>query len=74
MERAQEPESARRIHLIFTAAWQKQIRDEQREKDLLKHFEARIGQAFPRVAEFKTWLREQPNQRDILVFLGKQRL
>ena len=62
------------IHLIFTAAWQKQLRDEQRETELRQHFEERIGPAFPRVAEFKTWLREQPNQRDILIFLGEQGL
>ncbi len=36
------------IHLIFTAAWQQQISDEEREAELLRQFERRIGLSFPR--------------------------
>ncbi len=59
------------IHLVFTAAWQKEIRDEARLKALRAHFAERIGaEAFARAEEMKRWLREQPARRDILIYLS----
>jgi Zn-finger nucleic acid-binding protein len=58
------------LHLIFTAAYQRQIRSSEYVQSLTETFRDRIGAAdFSRVAEFGAWLARHPKRRDICCYL-----
>jgi Zn-finger nucleic acid-binding protein len=58
------------LHLIFTAAYQRQIRAAEYDHNLEQTFQDRIGAPdFSRVAEFGAWLAQHPKRRDILCYL-----
>ncbi len=58
------------LHLIFTAAYQRQIRTSEYARTLTDTFRDRIGTAdFAKVAEFGAWLASHPKRRDICCFL-----
>jgi Zn-finger nucleic acid-binding protein len=55
------------LHLIFTAAYQRQARSADYDQTLTKTYQERIGAAdFATVAEFASWLARHPRRRDIL--------
>ena len=61
---------ASQLHLIFTASYQRQVRNEEYQQALTREFEERIGAAdFQKVAAFKSWLTKHPKQRDISCYL-----
>lgn len=58
------------LHLIFTAAYQRQVRSVEYDQSLKETFRERIGAGdFSRVAEFATWLANHPKRRDICCYL-----
>src|SRR6266436_6124317 len=58
------------LNLIFTAAYQRQIRTEEYDQTLTRTFRERIGEAdFSKVAEFGAWLAVHPKRRDICCYL-----
>jgi Zn-finger nucleic acid-binding protein len=58
------------LHLIFTAAYQRQVRSAEYDQSLKETFRDRIGAAdFARVTEFGTWLANHPKRRDICCYL-----
>jgi Zn-finger nucleic acid-binding protein len=58
------------LNLIFTASYQRQIRNAEYEETLDQRFSARIGaEDFKKVAAFKTWLAVHPKRRDICCYL-----
>ena len=58
------------LHLIFTAAYQRQIRSEEYVEKMTETFRQRIGVAdFAKVAEFGAWLAQHPRRRDICCYL-----
>jgi hypothetical protein len=70
MGSAQKQGLAPGIHLIFTAAYQRQIRSSDYTKILTETFRERIGSAdFLKVSEFGTWVANHPKHRDIYCYL-----
>lgn len=58
------------LHLIFTAAYQRQVRSAEYDVSLKETFRDRIGAAdFAKVAEFAAWLATRPQRRDICCYL-----
>ena len=58
------------LHLIFTAAYQRQIRSSEYVHTLTEKFRDRIGAAdFSKVAEFGAWVAGHPKRRDIFCYL-----
>jgi hypothetical protein len=58
------------LHLIFTAAYQRQVRTAEYAENLTETFRDRIGAAdFTKVAEFGAWLAQHPRSRDICCYL-----
>jgi Zn-finger nucleic acid-binding protein len=58
------------LHLIFTAAYQRQVRSGEYDENLKETFRDRIGAAdFAKVAEFARWLASHPKRRDICCYL-----
>jgi len=58
------------LHLIFTAAYQRQVRTSEYAQNLTETFRDRIGEAdFTRVTEFGAWLAQHPRRRDICCYL-----
>jgi len=58
------------LNLIFTAAYQRQIRSAEYVQTLTDAFRERIGAAdFSKVAEFGAWLAHHPRRRDICCYL-----
>ena len=58
------------LHLIFSAAYQRQLRTSEYVQRLTETFRDRIGAAdFSRVAEFAAWLVGHPKRRDICCYL-----
>jgi Zn-finger nucleic acid-binding protein len=58
------------LNLVFTASYQRQIRNEEHEKALEETFRERIGQEdFEKVAAFKQWLAAHSHQRSIRCYL-----
>ena len=58
------------LNLIFTASYQRAIRSAEYQQALEQSFRDRIGSAdFQKVLEFKNWLTDRPNQRDICCYL-----
>jgi Zn-finger nucleic acid-binding protein len=58
------------LHLIFTAAYQRQVRSSEYVQRLTEAFRDRIGAAdFAKVAEFGAWLARHPNGRDVCCYL-----
>ena len=58
------------LNLIFTAAYQRQIRSAEYVQTLTDAFRERIGAAdFSKVAEFGAWLAQHPRRRDICCYL-----
>jgi Zn-finger nucleic acid-binding protein len=58
------------LHLIFTAAYQHQIRSAEYVQKMTETFRERIGAAdFSKVAEFGAWLARHPRRRDISCYL-----
>lgn len=58
------------LHFIFSSSYQHRLARERRETQLSRQFVSRIGeQDFQRVADFATWFREHPRQRDIMAYL-----
>lgn len=60
----------RALHLIFTAAYQRQVRTSEYARSLEETFRDRIGAAdFTKVAEFGPWLAGHPRRRNICCYL-----
>jgi Zn-finger nucleic acid-binding protein len=58
------------LNLIFTAAYQRQIRSAEYVQTLTEAFRERIGAAdFSKVVEFGAWLAQHPRRRDICCYL-----
>jgi Zn-finger nucleic acid-binding protein len=58
------------LHLIFTAAYQRQVRSSEYVQRLTETFRDRIGAAdFSKVEEFGGWLARHPKGRDICCYL-----
>jgi Zn-finger nucleic acid-binding protein len=58
------------LNLIFTAAYQRQIRSEEYVQTLTETFRERIGAVdFSKVTEFGAWLAQHPRRRDICCYL-----
>jgi len=58
------------MHLIFTAPYQKRVREERFNIQLQENFKTRIGEGdFEKVREFKAWLSGHAKRRDVLAFL-----
>ena len=58
------------LNLIFTAAYQRQIRSAEYVQTLTETFRERIGAVdFSKVAEFGAWLAQHPRRRDICCYL-----
>ena len=58
------------LHLIFTSAYQHQVRSAEYTDTLVERFRQRIGSAdFPKVEEFARWLARHPNRRAICCYL-----
>jgi len=58
------------LHLIFTAAYQRQIRSAEYVQTLTETFRDRIGpDDFSKVTEFANWLAHHPKGRDICCYL-----
>jgi len=58
------------LHLIFTAAYQRQVRSSEHVARLTETFRDRIGAAdFSKVAEFGAWVAHHPKGRDICCYL-----
>jgi Zn-finger nucleic acid-binding protein len=58
------------LHLIFTAAYQRQIRSSEYSQTLTETFRDRIGPGdFAKVTEFANWLNHHPKGRDICCYL-----
>lgn len=58
------------LNLIFTAAYQRQIRSEEYVQTLTEAFRERIGAAdFSKVTAFGAWLAHHPRRRDICCYL-----
>jgi Zn-finger nucleic acid-binding protein len=58
------------LHLIFTAAYQRQIRTVEYTQKLSETFRDRIGaEDFVKVKEFADWLARHPKGRDICCYL-----
>jgi Zn-finger nucleic acid-binding protein len=58
------------LHLIFTAAYQRQVRSTEYDQTIKETFRDRIGAAdFSKVVEFGTWLANHPRRRDICCYL-----
>jgi len=58
------------MNLIFTAAYQRQLRSTEYVQKLAETFRDRIGAAdFSKVAEFEAWLARHPRRRDIRCYL-----
>jgi Zn-finger nucleic acid-binding protein len=63
------------IHLIFAAAWQRQVRQERREKSLRTALGERLGASdFARATEFKAWLTGHPARQEITAYLADPEL
>ncbi len=61
------------LNLIFTAAYQREVRTAEYTHTLTRTFRDRIGNAdFARVAEFGAWLARHPRRRDICCYLLDQ--
>ena len=60
------------MNLISTPSYQRQVREEEYEKELKETFRDRIGADFGKVTEFKKWLKGHPKRRDICVFLADE--
>jgi Zn-finger nucleic acid-binding protein len=58
------------LNLIFTAAYQRQVRSSEYVQQMTDTFAERIGAAdFTKVAEFAAWLTQHPRRRDICCYL-----
>jgi Zn-finger nucleic acid-binding protein len=58
------------LHLVFTAAYQRQVRSLEYVQTMTDAFRERIGAAdFAKVAEFGAWLARHPKGRDICCYL-----
>jgi Zn-finger nucleic acid-binding protein len=58
------------LNLIFTAAYQRQVRSTEYVQELTNTFRDRIGAAdFAKVEEFGAWLAQHPKRRDIYCYL-----
>jgi Zn-finger nucleic acid-binding protein len=58
------------LNFIFTASYQRQIRNADYEETLDRTFGARIGtEDFQKVTAFKSWLAAHPKRRDICCYL-----
>jgi Zn-finger nucleic acid-binding protein len=58
------------LHLIFTAAYQRQVRSSEYVQGIAETFRDRIGAAdFSRVSDFGAWLASHPRRRDICCYL-----
>lgn len=58
------------LHLIFTAAYQRQARSADYDQSLHDTFRDRIGaEDFSKVSDFAAWLSNHPKRRDICCYL-----
>jgi Zn-finger nucleic acid-binding protein len=58
------------MNLIFTASYQRQVRNAEYEHSLQQVFSERIGRDdFQKVTDFKNWLAAHPRRRDICCYL-----
>jgi Zn-finger nucleic acid-binding protein len=61
------------LHLIFTAAYQRQVRSSEYTERMTDTFRDRIGAAgFSKVTEFGAWIAGHPRRRDICCYLLDQ--
>lgn len=59
-----------KIHLIFSAAWQQQVRTEDRARHLQKLFVEKIGQKdFAEIRRVREWLSQHPYRRELRAYL-----
>jgi Zn-finger nucleic acid-binding protein len=60
------------LNHIFTASYQREVRNAEYEQKLTEAFAERIGPAdFEKVTAFKTWLATHPKARDICLYLER---
>jgi len=58
------------LHLIYTAAYQRQVRSSEHVQRMMDTFRERIGAVdFAKVTEFGAWLARRPKRRDICCYL-----
>jgi Zn-finger nucleic acid-binding protein len=59
------------IHRIFSFAWQKQIREQAREKNFEDRLTEKLGNTdYQEAKRVKAWIQKHPHRRDLLVFLN----
>jgi Zn-finger nucleic acid-binding protein len=62
-----------KIHLVFSAAWQQQVRHEERARHLEKLFAEKIGgKDFVEIKRIRDWLRKHTYQRELSAFLNTE--
>jgi Zn-finger nucleic acid-binding protein len=63
-------ELSRKMPVVFTETWQRNIR-RQIAEDTRRHILGKVigDESLKRTEEFKQWLKDQPRRNDILVFL-----
>ena len=57
------------IHLIFSAAWQVQLRKEDAKAVLTDIYEEHFGNEYERIKQIKSWLNSHPEKTRILDYL-----
>lgn len=66
----QASELRTKIHLVFSAAWQRQIRQEDRARHLQELLVEKIGEKdFEEISRIKGWLDKHPRKQELLAFL-----
>ena len=67
----QSSELRNKIHLIFSAAWQQHVRQEDRARHLQQLFLEKVGEKdFAEIQRIKKWLIKHPRERDLRAFLN----
>jgi Zn-finger nucleic acid-binding protein len=61
------------IHLIFSAAWQHRVRNEEHTRHLIELFEEKVGQKdFAEIKRIKEWLAQHPYRRELWSYLADE--
>lgn len=56
---------------IFTDAWQRQVRQQASEQARRERFSRIAGEeAIARADEIRTWLKDHPQRRELLFYIG----
>jgi Zn-finger nucleic acid-binding protein len=60
-----------KIHLIFSSAWQQQVRQESRTRHLQALFAEKVGEKdFREITRIKAWLNSHPKRGELSAFLN----